>query len=150
MYGVNDEKSMVGAKLLCQGFDGIHYESRATGSTNFLIKHGVVSLLGTSTGDKLWNNTYRFANDSGSDGVGVRFTYHILPLLPIVEPPSDYLVLFPNLVHLLIMVILMAKKKPHMAFRQLSEDIDNRPASKFIYFSMLMRKNFKHLNLCNE
>lgn len=132
VYGVNDEKSMAGCKLLCQGFDEINDESRATGSSSFTIKHGTISLLGASTGDKLWTNTFKFAHNLGSDGLAVRLTYHILPHLAITEPPIDYLVLFPNLVHVLIIIILISKKKIHMAFRQLPNDHANRASSKFI------------------
>ena len=120
--------------------DGINNESRATGSSNFTIKRGIISLLGASNGDKLWMNTYRFANDSGCDGVAVRFTYHILPLLSINELPIDYFVLLPNLVHLSIFVIILSKKHAHMVFRQLFQDIENRPPSKSLYFYININK----------
>ena len=120
---------MSGAKLLCQGFDGIQNETRATGSSSVTIERGTISLLGTSTGDKLWTDTFRFAQDYGSDGLAVRFSYHILPLLPIVEPPIDFLIFMPNLVHLFIIVILIAQRQPHMVFRQLVSDTDTRPTS---------------------
>jgi hypothetical protein len=127
---VNDEKSIAGSKLLCQGFDGINEEVRATISSTFTIQHGIISLLGTSTGDKLWINTYRFEQGVGSAGLSVRLTYHILPLLPMNEPPMDYLVLFPH--YIFIMIILMSKKGQICFFDQLIQDIDNRPLSMLI------------------
>lgn len=123
---------MSGAKLLCQGFDGIQNEKRSTGSTSVTIERGTISLLGTSTGDKLWTNTFRIAQDYGSDGLAIRFTYHVLPLLPMIEPPMDFLVLMPNLIHLLIVVILIAQRRPHMVFRQLLTDVNTRTTSKIL------------------
>lgn len=138
VYGTDDEKATAGSKLLCQGFDEITGESRATGSSYYTIEHGIISLLGASTGDKLWTNMHKFAHNAGNDGLPVRLTYHVLPRLPMNEPPIDYIVLFPNLVHILIMVILMSKKMPYMVFPQLLQDVDNRPSSILFRF----RKKF--------
>ncbi|CAF1377737.1 unnamed protein product [Adineta ricciae] len=142
VYGVSDEKSIAGSKLLCQGFDGIVEEARATGSSIFNIKTGTISLLGTSTGDKVWTNTYKFAENIVSDGVVVRFTYHILPILPMAEPPVDYFVFFPNLIHVLIIIILVSKRKAHMVFRQLSHDVDNQ--SKRIVPPFMVEEHTRH------
>ena len=132
VYGVSDEKSIAGSKLLCQGFDGIVEETRATSSSSFNIKTGTISLLGASTGDKLWTNTYKFNENMVSDGVVVRFTYHILPILSMVEPPVDFFVFFPNLIHVLIIIILISKRKAHMVFRQLGHDVDEQSASTLL------------------
>ncbi|CAF1325908.1 unnamed protein product [Adineta steineri] len=59
IYEVSDEKSIAGAKLFCQGFDGIYGDAHETGSSIFNIKRGTIRLLGTSTGDKLWTK-YNF------------------------------------------------------------------------------------------
>lgn len=135
VYGLNEEKTMSGVKLLCQGFDGIKEETRATGSTSVTIKKGTISLLGASTGDKLWSNTLKFSQNYGSDGLAVRFTFHVLPMLPLIEPPMDFFIYFPNLVHLFIVIVLLAKWRPHLVFRQLLVDVDTRPTSN--YFDLI-------------
>ena len=47
-----------------------------------------------------------------------------------IEPPMDFLVLMPNLIHLLIVVILISQRRPHMVFRQLLTDVNTRTTSK--------------------
>ena len=49
VYGGIDEKSMAGAKVLCQGFDGINEETRANDSSIFIIKRSTINLLDAST-----------------------------------------------------------------------------------------------------
>ncbi len=92
VFVITDEINMFNSRF---GVYGVNDESRATDSSIFTIKYDTISLLGTSTGDKLWTNRCRFAEDFGCDGLAVRLTYHIWPLLPMNEPPIDYLVLLP-------------------------------------------------------
>ncbi|CAF4116149.1 unnamed protein product [Adineta steineri] len=68
IYGFSDEKSIAGAKLLCQRFDGINGEAHEIGPSIFNIKTGTITLLGTT----------------------FRFTYHILATLSMNEPSIDY------------------------------------------------------------
>ncbi|CAF5040253.1 unnamed protein product, partial [Rotaria sp. Silwood1] len=129
VFKSNDDTAAPGAKFLTQAYDGIHNESRGTGTSKYVIISGKLAIFGASTGQRYALNMRNFAQNIGNDGVLVRMSYLVMPHGG-AKPISNRIpISMPNALHVAVVISLLinAGYPVQLRFEKLQSDIDNEP-----------------------
>lgn len=127
VFKSNDDSAAPGSKLLTQAYDGIHNESRGTGTTKHVIKDAKLAIFGASTGQRYAFNMRNFSQNIGNDGVIVRMSYLVMPYSGPKPTCNRLPISMPNALHIAaVMALLTNCGFPiQLRFEKLQSDLDN-------------------------
>jgi len=81
VFKFSDDAAASGSKLLTQAYDGIHNESRGTGTAKHVINNAKLAILGASTGQRYAFNMRNFSQNIVNDSVIVRMSYLVIHMV---------------------------------------------------------------------
>ncbi|CAF3895534.1 unnamed protein product [Rotaria sp. Silwood1] len=129
VFKSNDDTAAPGSKLLTQAYDGIHHESRGTGTSKHVVDNAKLAIFGASTGNRYTFNMRSFAQNIGNDDVLVRMSYlvisHGIPKSVCNRLPIS----MPNALHIATVISLLVNcgYPVQLRFEKLQSDLDNEP-----------------------
>ncbi len=136
VFKSSDDAAASGSKLLTQAYDGIHNESRGTGTAKYVINNAKLAILGASTGQRYAFNMRIFSQNIGNDGVIVRMSYLVMPH-GAPKPLCNRLpISMPNALHIAAVITLLVNcgYPVQLRFEKLQSDFDNEPLGNVFSF----------------
>jgi hypothetical protein len=132
VFKSNDDSAAPGSKLLTQAYDGVHNESRGTGTAKYIIDSGKLAIFGASTGHRYSYNLRNFFQNIGNDGVLVRMSYLLMPHGGIKSISNRLPISMPNALHIGAVISLLVNSgyPVQLRFEKLQSDLDNEPTRK--------------------
>lgn len=132
VFKSTDGSAAAGSKFLTQSYDGVHNESRGTGTTIYVINTGKLAILGASTGQRYTFNIRNFAQNIGNDGVLVRMSYLLIPHGGVKSMCNQLPISIPNALHVgaVISLLVNCGNSVQLRFGKLQSDLDNEPPRK--------------------
>ena len=140
VFKSNDDAAASGSKLLTQAYDGVHNESRGTGTAKQVINNGKLAIFGASTGQRYTFNMRNFSQNIDNDGVLVRMSYLVMPHGGPKPMCNRLPISMPNALHIatVISLIVNCGYPVQLRFEKLQSDLDNEPQGE-----VFLLKNFK-------
>ncbi|CAF2050675.1 unnamed protein product [Rotaria magnacalcarata] len=136
VFKSNDESAAPRSKFLTQAYDGIHNESRGTGTTKHVIVDGKLAIFGASTGQRYAFNMRNFAQNIGNDGLLVRMSYLVMPHGGAKSISNRIPISISNVLHIgaVILLLIYSVYPIQLRFEKLQSDFDNEPTQVLLFY----------------